>query len=304
MSTADTPRQATRIPGIGELTLPFNRSDFLLILVAADVVGIGLESYLAHLISGGIKPMEAIPIIFGPLAGLVLLFALWLRINRNVIATSTIIILAVAAASISVGLLGSAFHWERDLAPADLPGSRLRWNWLIYGPPALAPLAFAGIGLMAIVAALRDTTPETGKLALPGVLTIQTPLKKTTQLLWLVALGILAATLSAFMDHGRTDFENVFVWIPVVFGIFGTLVTLLLALYENRTDADYRIFFWTMVIMVAVGVLGLGLHVNMNLAEGSGEIVKDRFIRGAPPLAPLLFANMGVLGLITMIGAE
>jgi hypothetical protein len=286
------------------LTLPLSRSDLLLILVAANEIGIGLESYLAHLISGGIKPMESIPVVFGPLAGVILLFAIWLRVNRNIVTTSTVIILAVAVASIGVGILGSAFHWERDLAPADLPGSRLQWNWLIYGPPALAPLAFAGIGVMGIIAALRDTKPETGRLQLPGVLTMQTPFKKTSQLLWLVALGLLAATLSAFMDHGRTDFENVFVWIPVVCGIFGTVTTLLMALYEQRSSSDYLIFFWVMVLMIAVGILGLGLHINVNLAEGSGDIVTDRFIRGAPPLAPLLFANIGVLGLITMVGAD
>jgi hypothetical protein len=284
--------------------LPIPRSDLLLILVAFNEIMVGLESYLAHLISGGVKPMESIPVIFGPTAGVILLFAIYLRIGRNTITLSTLIIIGVAAASIGVGILGSAFHWQRDLAPVSLPGSRLRWNWLIYGPPALAPLAFAGIGFMTIISALQDTFPETGKLELPGVLKFQTPLKKTNQLFWLVALGLLAATLSSFMDHGRTDFENVFVWIPVVLGIFGTVVTILMALYEKRTDSDYFVFFWTMILMIIVGVLGFGLHIDTNLAEGTGEIVKDRFIHGAPPLAPLLFANMGLLGLITMVGAD
>lgn len=304
MTVAAKPRKIRRVPGIGEFVLPIPRSDLLLILVAFNEIMVGLESYLAHLISGGVKPMESIPVIFGPMAGIILLFAIYLRIGRNAITLSTLIIIGVAAASIGVGILGSAFHWQRDLAPANLPGSRLRWNWLIYGPPALAPLAFAGIGIMTIISALQDTFPETGKLELPGVLKFQTPLKKTNQLFWLVALGLLAATLSSFMDHGRTDFENIFVWTPVVCGIFGTIVTLLMALYEKRTDVDYFVFFWTMLLMIIVGVLGFGLHVDTNLAEGTGEIVKDRFIRGAPPLAPLLFANMGILGLITMIGAD
>lgn len=296
--------QATRIPGIGEIKLPFSRNDLLLILVAFNEIMIGVESYLAHLISGGIKPAEAIPVFFGPIAGLTLLAALYLRLGRNLITTSSLIIIGVAALSITVGILGSAFHWERDLAPADLPGARLRWDWLIYGPPALAPLAFAGIGVMAIVASLEDTKPETGRLRIPGLITLRTPLKQTQQLLWLVALGMLAATVSSFMDHGRTDFENVFVWIPVVTGVFATIVTLLMAIYPERTSSDYLIFFWTMIMMIIVGVLGSGLHINADLAEGSGDIVTDRLIRGAPPMAPLLFANMAMLGLITMIGAE
>jgi hypothetical protein len=110
MTTAELPRQSTLIPGIGEMTLPVSRSDLLLILVAMNEFGIGLESYLAHLISGGIKPAESIPVIFGPVAGLVLLFAIWLQLKRNVIATSTLIILGIAVASIGVGILGSTFH--------------------------------------------------------------------------------------------------------------------------------------------------------------------------------------------------
>ncbi len=293
-----------RIPGIGEINMPFSRNDLLLILVAFNEIMIGVESYLAHLISGGIKPAEAIPVFFGPLAGLTLLGALFLRLKRNAITTSSLIIIGVAALSIGVGILGSAFHWERDLAPTDLPGSRLRWNWLIYGPPALAPLAFAGVGLMGIIASLEDTKPESGRLQIPGLITLRTPLKQTQQLLWLVALGMLAATISSFMDHGRTDFEDVFVWIPVVTGVFATIVTLLMAIYPQRTSSDYQIFFWTMMMMIVVGVLGAGLHINADLAEGTGEVVTDRLIRGAPPMAPLLFANMAMLGLITMIGAE
>lgn len=297
-------RNTTRIPGIGEFILPLSRNDLMLILVGMNLIMVGFESYLAHLISGGIKPMEAIPVIFGPIAGLILFLALFIRIQHKMVTIASLLIIGVAASSVGVGIIGSAFHWERGLAPTHLPGSRLRWNWLIYGPPALAPLAFAGVGLMGIIAALEDTKPESGKLTIPGLVTLNTPLKQTQQLLWLVGLGLLAATVSAFMDHGRTDFENIFVWVPVVFGVFGTVATLLMAIYEKRTSADYFILFWVMMLMVLVGVLGLGLHVNVNLAEGTGAVLKDRFIRGAPPLAPLLFANMGLLGIITMIGAE
>ena len=295
----------TLIPGIGEFQLPLNRNDLLLMLVAFNEIGIGFETYLAHLISGNVKPAEAIPVIFGPLAGVVLLAALFLRIRHNAITTSTLIIIGVASLSVCVGILGSAFHWERALAPNVLPGSRLRWDWIIYAPPVAGPLAFAGVGLMAIIAALEDTKPETGRLTLPGVLSFRTPLTQTKQLLWLVALGLAAATVSAFLDHGRTEFENVFVWIPSVLGLFATITTVLLSLYPERTSADYFIFFWTMMLMVAMGILGMGLHLNAYLPEGAaGGINTERLIRGAPVLAPMLFANMGMLGIITMVGAE
>ncbi len=298
-------RKNTPIPGIGTFQLPLNRNDLMLMLVTFNLLAIGFETYLAHLISGGIKPAEAIPVFFGPVAALGMIVALYLRLRRGAITTSTLIVIGIASLSVVVGVLGAAFHWSRALAPDNFPGSRLRWDWLIYAPPIAAPLSFAGVGLMGIIATLEDTKPETGQLTLPGVLTFKTPLSQTRQLLWLVALGLFASTLSAFLDHGRTDFEDVFVWIPVVLGLFGSVVTLLMALYEKHTNTDYFIFFWVMMIMIGVGVLGLGLHINVDLPEGpKGGISAERFIRGAPVMAPLLFANMGMLGIITMVGAD
>ena len=61
-----------------------------------------------------------------------------------------------------------------------------------------------------------------------------------------------------------------------------------------------NIAFVKMVLMIAVGVLGAILHVNTNLID-QGTIVGERFLRGAPILAPLLFANMGTLGLIVLL---
>lgn len=304
MATRSFTFKETPIPGIGTFHLPVTRNDLLLTLVAFNLIAIGLESYLAHLISGGVKPAEMIPVIFGPLSGIILFFAVYLRIWKQKVVLSTLVIMVAAGLSIGVGLLGVAFHGDRALAPEYFPGSRLRWDWLIFAPPVAAPLSFVGVGLMAIIAALEDTKPESGRLSLPGVLSFQTPLKQTQQLFWLIGLGLLAATLSAFLDHGRTDFEDVFVWIPVVTGTFGGIVTLMMAFYAQRSHADYFIFFWVMILMVIVGVVGLGLHINADLPETGREIVAERFIRGAPPLAPLLFANLGLLGIITMVGAE
>lgn len=60
-----------------------------------------------------------------------------------------------------------------------------------------------------------------------------------------------------------------------------------------------------MMLMIGMGVLGSALHINPDLPEGpQGGLNTERFIRGAPVMAPLLFANMGILGIITMFGAE
>ena len=58
-----------------------------------------------------------------------------------------------------------------------------------------------------------------------------------------------------------------------------------------------------MLLMIVVGVIGAVLHVLDDLIA-AGTFVVERFIRGAPFLAPLLFANMGSLGLIVLLGPE
>ena len=306
LETTDTPRRPpSLIPGIGEFHLPLNRNDLLLLLVAFTLIGMAVETYLAHLISGNIKIGEAIPIIFGPIAGVILIGAVFLRVRaQKATLSSSLIVIGVGVASTIVGIVGTAFHWARALPPVDFPGYQLRWDWIIYAPPVMGPLAFAGVGLLAIIALLEDTKPETGMLTLPGVITFKTPMAQTRQFLWLIAFGLYAATLSGFLDHARTGFEDVFTWIPVALGLFGSVVTTLMAVYERPTKADYFIFFWVMLTMVAMGVLGLGLHVNADLPEGSASIQVERFIRGAPIMAPMLFAIMGTFGLIAMIDAE
>ena len=299
-----TQRRASTIPGIGSFHLPLNRNDLLLLLVAFTEIGLGAETGLAHLISGSIKPAEAIPVICGPLFGVLLIIALVMRMRAHgATLPSSLLVIGVGAASIGVGLLGSAFHWVRALPPSNFADYGLRLDWIIYAPPVAGPLAFAGVGALAVIALLEDTQPETGKLTLPGVITFQTPLPQTRQFLWLVAFGLYAATLSSFLDHARTGFEDVFVWIPLFLGIFGSVTATILALYHTHRPSDYFWFFWVMVLMIVMGVLGMGLHINADLPEGDAGLQVERFIRGAPVVAPMLFAVMGSFGLLTMIDA-
>lgn len=305
ISPPDLNRAPSRIPGIGEFHLPLNRNDLLLLLVAFTEIGMAVETYLAHLISGNIKAGEAIPIFFGPLAGLALIAALVLRVRaRQATLVSSLLVIGTGLASVAVGLIGTAFHWVRALPPSGFTNYGLQWDWVIYAPPVAGPLAFAGVGLLAIIALLEDTDPESGQLTLPGVITFNTPMPQTKQFFWLVAFGLYAATLSATLDHARTGFDDIFTWIPIVLGIFASLSTTLMALYHKPRQADFFGFFWVMILMIVMGVLGLGLHVNADLPEGGAMVQVERFIRGAPVMAPMLFAIMGAFGLLTMIDAE
>ena len=74
-------------PGLRKLRLPFSRDQFMLLMLATNELLLGLETYIAHLISGTIVPREWIPIVFGPSAGVLLLLAGLLALRNRPLAT-------------------------------------------------------------------------------------------------------------------------------------------------------------------------------------------------------------------------
>jgi hypothetical protein len=78
------------------------------------------------------------------------------------------------------------------------------------------------------------------------------------------------------------------------------VIAVAVAVFEKPRRADLIIYIVAMVLLMIVGVLGAVLHISTNLIA-EGTIVGERFIHGAPFLAPLLFANMGMLGLIVLL---
>jgi hypothetical protein len=55
-----------------------------------------------------------------------------------------------------------------------------------------------------------------------------------------------------------------------------------------------------MLLLMVTGLVGFLLHIRFDLTT-QNVIVPERFLRGAPFLAPTLFANMGLVGLITLL---
>ena len=69
---------------------------------------------------------------------------------------------------------------------------------------------------------------------------------------------------------------------------------------DRPTRGDIAIYFAAMVLLVVIGLIGFILHIQFDLTS-QNAIVPERFLRGAPFLAPMLFANMGLVGLITIM---
>jgi hypothetical protein len=277
--------------------LPLSRDQLFLLMAAINAIFLGLDHYLAHLVSGTIVPNEWIPIVFEPVAGVLLLLAGLVALRRRSLATvvGTLLLLG----SVGVGLLGAYFHLLRASLPTAPAGRRLTLDLLVWAPPVLGPLFLSLIGALGISAVWIEDPPGSGRLLLAGR-RVQMPYSKTRAYLFLVGLGALAATLSSVLDHARTGFANPWLWLPTAAGVLATAVAVGLGAVEKPARADVTAYAGAMTLLALVGVIGLGLHVAENLV-GQNAIVVERFIRGAPLMAPLLFSNMGLLGLLVLL---
>jgi hypothetical protein len=289
---------AVVFPAVRKLRIPVSRDQAMLLMLAFNELLLGLETYLAHLISGTIVPYEWIPIIFGPTAAFFLILAGLLAIKNRPLAT--IIATVVFVCSIIVGLLGAYFHLVRAFRFDALLGEMMSVPLLVWAPPLLGPLTFALVGLMGISAVWIEDPPDSGELVLVAGKRVKLPYSKTRAFFFMVALGCLATVISSVLDHARTDFENPWLWYATGVGVFATVVAVILGALDNPRRADVAVYMLAMILMVITGLLGVGLHVAQNLTT-QGTIVSERFLRGAPFLAPMLFADLGSLGLIVLL---
>ena len=78
------------------------------------------------------------------------------------------------------------------------------------------------------------------------------------------------------------------------------VVAAMMGATDKPTRADWLTYASAMLLLTAVGVVGAVLHIRSVLIAQTA-IIPERFLRGAPFLAPLLFSNMGMLGLVVLL---
>ncbi|MHC4310214.1 MAG: hypothetical protein ACYSSN_09740 [Planctomycetota bacterium] len=285
----------------GKRWFPLSRDQMILFMAAINMLFLSIDIYLAHNLNGTIRPQEWIPIIFGLVAGVLLLIAgLIDLVHRH---AASIIVTVVLIASFVIGILGAYFHIARAIRPTAPLGDMVTISLLIWAPPIVGPLIFSLIALWGVVAVWIEEPPDSGTLEIFeffGVSHLRMPFSETRIFLFMLSLGILATLLSSVLDHGRAQFQNPWLWPPVVVGIFSVIVAFGLGTIARPTRGDIGIYFVAMVLMVLIGVIGLVLHVQFDFTS-QNVFVPERFLRGAPFLAPLLFANMGLIGLIILM---
>jgi hypothetical protein len=292
---------AEAIPAVRRLRIPFSRDQFFMLLVAFNELMLAVEIYLAHSISGTIVAKEWIPIIFGPIAAIILGISGLISLRNRPLAT--MLAIPTLIASIVIGLLGAYFHVYRAFQPFATSGEQVTISLTIWAPPLLAPLTFALVGLIGLSALWTESPVDSGTLVLLGGYRLQLPYSKTSGYFFLVSMAMLATLISSVLDHARTNFSNPWLWIPTAAGVIGTVVPLFIGFFQKPTRSDIRIYLGTMLAIMLVGILGSVLHILSNLAADN-TIVGERFIRGAPMLAPLLFTDIATLGLVVLLDPD
>ncbi len=182
---------ALAFPIARTLKLPVSRDQAMLLMLAVNELFLGVDTYLAHSLSGTLRPYEWIPIYFGPIAGVLLALAGLLALRQR--AFASLLATLVFVASAAVGVLGAYFHIVRTVLPDAPAGAQVTLDLFVLAPPVLGPLAFALVGLLGVSAAWIEDPQDSGRLRLPGGLHLQLPYSKTNAYFFAVCMGILVA---------------------------------------------------------------------------------------------------------------
>lgn len=242
---------------------------------AFAIVNLGFltfDIYLAHSVNQFRNPAEYIPLLFSATAPFVLILALSQRRRRRIV--WKILGHVVGWAAIIVGLTGVVLHLESSFFYERTIQS------LTYSAPFAAPLAYAGLGFLLVMNRMVDSDS----------------LEWAQWILLFTLGGYIGNFVFSLADHAENGFFRRVEWVPVVASAFAVgFLSVPLFARVSRWFIDISVL--VLILQAGVGIWGFVLHTMGNL-QGPSIHAFDNFIYGAPPLAPLLFPNLMVLGFI------
>jgi hypothetical protein len=239
------------------------------VFIFVNLAFLAVDVYMAHSVNDFAVEAELLPVYFSAVAPLFLLPSLVRRRWKEGFDRWAGLI--VGAASLAVGVGGMILHLKSSFFAHQTLIS------LVYAAPFVAPLSYAGVGLLLLLN--RTEHEDWGRwilfLALAG---------------WVGNFGL------SLLDHAQNGFFYPSEWISVTSAGFAVAFLGTSFFFSE----DRPLLQWTMGVMgvqVVVGVVGAGLHLAGSLAS-SGPSLWYKIIFGAPVFAPLLFANLAALAAI------
>lgn len=232
------------------------------------------DIYLAHSVNEFRSRAEYIPFYFSAIAPWFLIAGISQIYRRPVVWRVTGLV--VGAVAVLIGLTGVILHLESHFFYERTLRS------LTYSAPFAAPLAYAGLGFLLIMN--RMVKRESVEWA---------------HWVLLFALGgFVGNFVFSLADHAANGFFYPLEWVPVVASALAVgflVVPLLVPVSRPFIDALAAL----LLLEAGVGVWGFVLHTKGNLTGPSIHAFSN-FVYGAPPMAPLLFPNLMVLGMIAL----
>jgi len=244
------------------------------LFVLLNFAGLVGDIYLAHSQNRFHRASEYIPLYFSMAATVILAVVLLVKERWGYLAPWRDAGYFVGWLAVAVGLTGVILHLDSQFFAARTLKS------LTYAAPFAAPLAYTGLGFLLIVNRMVDASS----------------VDWARWVLWMALGGFVGNFVFSLTDHAMNGFFYRAEWIPVVSSAFA--VGFLLAPFLTEVSERYLMACAAVLILQAiVGVAGFLLHAAADLRQPAATLF-EKILAGAPPLAPLLFPNLVILGLI------
>ncbi|HVO59588.1 MAG TPA: hypothetical protein VMT53_01565 [Terriglobales bacterium] len=230
------------------------------------------DIFLAHSVNQFRSRAEYIPLFFSAGAPVILILALLQRTRYR--AVWKFLGYVIGWAAILVGMTGMILHLESHFFYERTIRS------LTYSAPFAAPLAYTGLGFLLLMNRMLDADS----------------IEWARWILFFTLGGFVGNFVFSLADHAGNGFFFPAEWVPVVASAIAIgFLAVPLVLPVSRLYID--LCAAVLVLEAGVGLWGFVLHTMGNL-QGPSVHAFDNFIYGAPPMAPLLFPNLMLLGII------
>lgn len=250
----------------------------------SNIAFLAVDIGLAHAVNNFANPAEYVPIVFSIAAPLILVGVMAAGGIRPLLSSEGSLSqklgrrlgLLIGWCSMAVGVAGFLLHLNSSFFVEQSIKN------LVYCAPFVAPLAYTGIGLLLILNRMIDSrTLEWARWVI------------------LLALGGFAGNyVLTLTDHAQNGFFRSTEWIGVVASAWAvSSLVAVLVVYDNRPLLGLTL--GAMISQIAVGLLGSYFHIAADY-QAETQSLWSRILYGAPVFAPMLFADLAILGMLSL----